>query len=223
MVHRRHSACRRDAEAPATGSRPAPKPARRVPAHSSRSPAPMRRIAGAEPPAARRRTPGCAGAQVGVAHEAVLVERDVVEQRDSRPAGWRACRSAAATVIAVLLSPSLKSAARASPCGRAAVASVSRTVDGPSTGHTRYGAGAEAPAAERLAEVLVLALDAQLGGDVEHAADAEEGVGGERASSSRKPGSTLPCRKWLIADQASPTLPKKLPTPVRTSCGTTSL
>ena len=53
------------------------------------------------------------------------------------------------------------------------------------------GAGAEAPAPERLAEVFVLALEADLARDVEEAAEAEERVGRRSARPSSQAGSDL--------------------------------
>jgi hypothetical protein len=60
-----------------------------------------------------------------------------------------------------------------------------------------------------------------LGGRIEQAAQADAGATTRQNECSAP--SSLACSTLLTKDQASPRLPKKLPTPVRTGLGSTSL
>jgi hypothetical protein len=71
-----------------------------------------------------------------------------------------------------------------SPFQSTGKATVSRSVDDPSSGSTMYGPAGNAPAAERLAEVFPVPLEVHVAGDVEQAEHADGGVDGKRASGS---------------------------------------
>ena len=96
---------------------------------------------------------GAAPLQVGVAREAVLVQRAPRRARRRRAAGWRACRPRAA-VQRVARASRIDIAAPGRPGGPPAAPAVSRSGGRAEQRQHQVGPGRHAPAAQRLAEIF---------------------------------------------------------------------
>ena len=100
-------------------------------------------------------------------------------------------------------------------------AAVSRSVDGPSSGSTRYGPLPTPQVASVCPKSsLRRSRPASVATSSTPPRPNTEFVASRIAMV--RPFSSLPWRSWLAADQPSPRLPKKLPTPLRNGSGATS-
>ena len=98
----------------------------------------------------------------------------------------------------------------------------SRTVVGPNSGMKRYGPCGDPPDREGGTEVQVAALDARIGGNVDEAAGADQGVEHHTAEIVACRVEPAPSKIPLTAENRSSMLWKTLLNAVRMNWGTTA-